>query len=311
MFSKIIVPLDGSRLSEQIVPYAGALAKGMHIPLKLLHVVDPAAHTIEEQEVPGQSVFLEQLVVQQQGWARVYMGALAKQLEAEGMEVETAAVVGTPEQEIVAAAGPDGEQLIAMATHGRAGIGRMVLGSITDRVMHLATTPMLLFRPRHGLQPPVAAPRTIIVPLDGSALAERAMALAQYFARSLGARLLMARVVPHYSYVMAAAPLTGGPPYGDDTAYAEKEAASYLADRERDLTVTGVDNEALVLRGDPAQELVKLASTTPDCLTVMSTHGRSGFARLVLGSVADAVVRQAGTPVLLYRMPVPAGGLPT
>lgn len=303
MFDKIIVPLDGSLLSEQIVPYAGALAKGMHIPVQLLHVVDPNIERVDDPQEIAHPVFYDQLLEHRQTWAKVYLQGVTQRLEANGIVAEPRVVVGVPEHEIVEIAG--GAQLVAMATHGRAGIERMVMGSVADKVLHEGKMPLLLFHPRNHRAATTGSPRTIVVALDGSVFAERALALAQYMARAVGARLLLVRVVvPAYSYALATPEVVAVGTYTDAMTLARTETRSYLAyleERVRDMRGTGLEVQSLMLEGHPAHELVRLASTTPDSLMVMTTHGRSGIPRAILGSVADQVVRRAGTPVLLLR----------
>lgn len=301
MFDKIIVPLDGSLLSEQIVPFAGALAKGMHIPVELLHVVDPNIERLEEPEDLAHPVFYDQLLGHRQAWARVYLQGVVQRLETNGVAAEPRVAVGVPEHVIVETASA-GSQLVAMATHGRTGIGRMVMGSVTDSVLHEGKMPLLLFHPKNHRAAMTNPPKTIIVALDGSPLAERALAVGQYLARAVGARLLLVRVVPIYSYALAAPEVIAYGAYPDTVSLARAETRSYLEERERDVATTGLKAESLMLEGDPAHELVQLASSTPDSLTVMTTHSRSGIARTILGSVADEVVRRSGTPVLLLRV---------
>lgn len=302
MFDKIIVPLDGSLLSEQIVPYAGALAKGMHIPMQLLHVVDPNIERLEDPEDLTHPVFYDQLLEHQQAWARVYLQGAAQRLEANGIAAEPRVVVGVPAHEIANTAGTDGTHLVAMATHGRAGIERMVMGSVTDGVLREGKMPLLLFHPRNHRAAMTNPPRTIFVALDGSAFAERSLAVAQYTARAVGARLLLTRVVPFSSYALVAPEVIAYGAYPDAMTMAREETRSYLEERERDTARAGLEVQSILLEGDPAHELVRLASATPDSLVVMTTHGRSGISRAILGSVADEVVRRAGTPVLLLRV---------
>jgi nucleotide-binding universal stress UspA family protein len=189
-----------------------------------------------------------------------------------------------------------------MATHGRAGLERMMLGSVADTLIHEGKMPLLLFHPRNHRAAMTNPPHTIFVALDGSAFAERALAVAQYTARAVGARLLLVRVVvPAYSYALATPEVVAFGTYTDAMTLARTETRSYLEERERDARGTGLEAQSVMLEGDPAHELVRLASATPDSLVVMTTHGRAGIARTVLGSVADEVVRRAGSPVLLLR----------
>lgn len=298
MFDKIIVPLDGSEPSEQVVVYASALGRAMQVPLRLLYVVDPSVQ--DGHHEGAHPVFVEQFVERQRGWARVYLQHLAQTLEVEGNRTEVEVCLGSPAEEIVQEAGPEGRHLVAMATHGRSGIGRLVLGSVTDLVLQSGTTPLLLYKPRKGLPLRVAAVHTIIVPLDGSPLAESVLPLAQYLARATRARLLLARVVPVYSFALAGS-MDGEP----DGLFGEKdgETRAYLAAHAANLSAAGFEVSSLTLVGDPASELAALPSSAPDSLIVMSTHRRSGMGRIVLGSVADELVRRSGAPVLIYRGP--------
>jgi nucleotide-binding universal stress UspA family protein len=300
MFDKIIVPLDGSLLSEQIVPYTGALAKAMHIPVQLLHVVDPDVQRLPDVDDTAHPVFYDQLLEHRQTWARVYLQGVAQRLEAAGVTADPRVIIGTPEHAIRKAAGEDGTKLVAMATHGRSGIGRMILGSVTDQVVREGKMPMLLSHPKSQRAAFLNPPRTVLVALDGSAFAERALAMGQYVARATGARMLLARVVPIFSYALASPEVIAYGRYPDPVSTAREETRAYLQERERDTAQGGIEVQSVMLEGDPAQEIIRLASA-PDSLIVLTTHGRSGLRRAVLGSVADEVVRRAGTPVLLLR----------
>lgn len=318
MFTKIIVPLDGSELAQQMVPYAAGLAQSLLIPLELLHVVNPDAvqprgggdhgdgiyldetnpHAGEVQaptEITHKG-YLDQAMENQESWARAYLIGLAKTLQTEGRQVETTVAVGDPVPCIVQEAQRAGHPLVAMATHGRTGFARLVLGSVAGGVLHQGNAPLLLFRPRPGHVAPQQAPRTIIVPLDGSQFGERALPVAAVLGRALGAKVVLARALPMYALV----PVPAGPGVFLPTN-ADDDARTYLDARVHSLCVDRVDADSIVLRGDPGMEVVRLAETTPDSMVLMTTHGRSGIPRMVLGSVAEDIVRQSSTPVLVVR----------
>jgi nucleotide-binding universal stress UspA family protein len=318
MFTKVIVPLDGSDLAQQMVPCAAGIAHSLLIPLQLLHVVDPAGvrardaaersdgvsldetdpHAMDFQalsEVTHKG-YVDQAMENQEGWGRAYLGGLAQRLRAEGKRVETTVTLGTPAAVIAQEAQQDGQALVAMATHGRSGLARLFMGSVADAVLHHGTMPMLLFRPKPGHITPERTPGTIIVPLDGSALSEQALPLAAVLGRALGAKVLLARAMSTY----ALAPVPAGPGVFLPS-YADDDAKSYLDTRVHSLCVDRVDADEIVLRGDPGMEIVRLAETTRDSMVLMTSHGRSGIARTVLGSVAEEIVRRSPSPVLVMR----------
>ncbi|HUG56046.1 MAG TPA: universal stress protein [Candidatus Limnocylindrales bacterium] len=147
--------------------------------------------------------------------------------------------------------------------------------------------------------------RAILVPLDGSELAARALPYAESLARALHARLVLVRVTPSLEHVVARTAATdpsGGAVFVDMTPLWEKdraEARAYLEAAAAELRGRGIDADARHAEGDAAAEIQRLARELPADLVVMSTRGQGGLKRLVLGSVADAVVRGAVAPVLL------------
>jgi nucleotide-binding universal stress UspA family protein len=192
--------------------------------------------------------------------------------------------------------------LIAMSTHGRSGVTRWVLGSVTDKVLHATATPMLIVRPRDGAgagaEPKI---ETIIAPLDGSPLAEQALPHVVAVAKALRAKVTLVRVVPTTAYYLGMMDYPSA--VYQELIDAEEEAAGkYLGEMAAKLRGEGVSIAAEKMgRGDAAGAILDLAVGSPNTLVAMTTHGRSGVGRWVLGSVADRVVRHAGAPVLLIR----------
>jgi nucleotide-binding universal stress UspA family protein len=299
VLDRIIVPLDGSELAEQIVPYAAELAAILEVPLALLHVVDPEGLQRPELHQEGHDVYLEQIVEHQEGWARAYLNALAKVYRREGVAVETQVTYGEPGHAIAQAAAGDGRTMVAMGTHGRTGIHRMVLGSVADRVLEAGASPLLLFRPSVGRTCPARTPRHIIVPLDGSAFGEEALPMAGYLGRALHAKVLLTRVATLQPAFVALPMMSDEGPmlYPELTP----DVRGYLDERVHSLCLDHVDADSVLLEGEAGAQLVHLASTTKDSLIVTTTHGRSGIRRTVLGSVADQLVRGSGAPVLVLR----------
>ncbi len=301
MFQKILVPLDGSALSEQTLGYAAAIAKAASGSLILLHVVDTAALEQTGQmwvELPS----LKQIVDEEIARAETYLQSVKQRLEAQGLKVETHTGIGPPAsviESVVAEVKPD---LVAMSTHGRGGVARMVLGSVADKVIHDTVVPLLLYRPTEGT-PATAAIKNIIVPLDGSTLAEQSLPVAEDFAKAFNAGITLFRAVSTYTFAFAEPYPYGGAEVSVELLEAiEQEADDYVNTQATALRAKGFVVDPKRMLGDPATLLVDLAHDTADSLTVITSHGRSGVVRTILGSVADRVVRNSGRPVLVVRV---------
>jgi nucleotide-binding universal stress UspA family protein len=151
MFEKILVCLDGSELAEQVLPYAAEQARCFCSRLTLLHVVlEPvmvstgAAGGPEHIEKPD---VLDQ-IKEEQKQTFVYLERIAEELREEGLEVEPVLLQGSPGDAIISYAGENNFGLIAMATHGRSGLGRAVFGSVAEHVLRNSDMPLLVIRPR-------------------------------------------------------------------------------------------------------------------------------------------------------------------
>jgi nucleotide-binding universal stress UspA family protein len=298
MFQRILVALDGSEVSEAVLPHVVALAKANRSKVQVLQVVDLMGLTLADAENGGApSGVLSQL---QEG-ASAYVASIAARLKAQGLDADGLTAAGGVATSILRAATRFKADLIAMGTHGRTGAGRWVMGSVADRVLHRAKVPLLLIHPSHKANPtrPVS---TVVVPVDGSPLAEQALPYAKDIATKLGAAVRLVRSVPvAWAPPM---PLDGAaysPQLADELAKAEQEnlaaAKRYTDGMVRRLAGEKLQASAAVDRGDPGSYIIDQAGG--DSLIVMTTHGRSGPSRWLLGSVADRVVRQGGRPVLV------------
>jgi nucleotide-binding universal stress UspA family protein len=139
--------------------------------------------------------------------------------------------------------------------------------------------------------------RRVLVPLDGSAIAEGALSFIRQVAGPLDLDVtLLCVVVPSPPGVVE-----GGPVIVDDAAQLQAKAEAYLAPLAAELRAGGVRVATEVRRGDPVIEILAGAREMRADLIAMTTHGRTGFGRLLLGSVAEAVLRQSGVPVILMR----------
>lgn len=335
MFKKILVPLDGSKLAEGILPYVTQLARGLDIPVTLLSVVDPrdvemprslsgsggddlVAHISSVGvdivaidfppsgsssrgarlggAVPSErgQIHATQIYENASVEMQTYLNKQAKSLTESGLDVTSLVLFGNAPDKILDAAKTEMCGLIAMSTHGHTALGRGFLGSVADRVVHTSGLPTLVVSPERAeaYWSGGSEYTSLMVPLDGSALSEQALPVAEHLARELELDIVLTR----------AAKTEGIYPYvgtrGLEIAI-EKEGVSYLQDIGEGLEDKGLNVSWELLRGTPTGALMEFAQKMPQDMIVMTTHGRSGIRRLLLGSVAEALVRSSGDPVLL------------
>jgi nucleotide-binding universal stress UspA family protein len=293
----ILVPLDGSAQSEAVLPYTMAIAKAEGSTLRLLSVVEPEGTNPLLAGMEHDS----DLAVRMHSEAGQYLSQMVAALKQQGVQASSLVVAGAPTEEIRRAAESGDIAMLAMATHGRGGLQRWALGSVADKVMRMSTTPTLLVRPSETPQEDrTVALRRLLVPLDGSPLAEEAIAPAARLAQSAGAKLVLLRVEP---WLSSRAVFATEGMYIPNLSTLEDEvgaAAKEYIDSARQQVPSGVSCESVVLRGFVNVLLEAYVEEGKIDLVVMSTHGRGGLARFVVGSKADSLVR-AGAPTLLIR----------
>jgi nucleotide-binding universal stress UspA family protein len=298
---RILVGLDGSPLAETILDLVRALAQRLGADVVLFHAIHVPEAVGAAEQGPG----LDEVIEQERARARAYLDRAAARAAGRGYGVQSVVRVGDAAREIVGWAARERIDLIALATHGRSGMQRWIYGSVADAVLHATTTPLLLFRPVAGGAAAAPDVRRVVVPLDGSLLAEGALPTASALARALDAPLVLVRVVEFVGLAFGADPLAG--PYLDYQgilAVLRKDAERYLEEAAAHLRGKGLAVEIRAPVGIPADTITALAREEAGTLVVLSTHGRSGWRAVVLGSVARRVALLASGPVLVMR---PAG----
>jgi nucleotide-binding universal stress UspA family protein len=287
MYKKLLVPLDGSKLSEQILPYAKAIAGALNLPVELFGV--------EEAGLKG--------LYTAKGEIKKYLAKMGDRLSADKMTVSHHVESGDPGQLIAERARSESGTLIAIATHGLSGIQRLFLGSVAYKVVHLSTCPILLVRPKEESESGKPARiKSILVPLDGSALAEKVFPMVTALAKHMNLEVCLIRAYqpPPVSNVVGDGFIANG---GQQIRAAlRREVDDYLNGKVQALQSGGLDRvSAIAVEGDGAEQIIELATRTPDNIIVMSTHGQTGLGRWVLGSVAEKVIQYSRDPVLLIR----------
>jgi nucleotide-binding universal stress UspA family protein len=299
MYRRILVPLDGSELAEQVVPYARLLGRSLKANIELLRITEPVPPEVGDI-LRGK--YPHEIAAGLQHRAKQYLDKILPTAAKGGLKVSSLVEEGSAAEVIVKTAEGQPATLIAMSTHGRSGVTRWVMGSVTDKVLHAATNPLLIIRPREGAvvvrEPQV---ENIIAPLDGSPIAEQALPHVVALAKALRAKVTLVRVVPTTAYYLGMMDYPSAA-YQELLDAEEETAGKYLGEIAAKLRGDGVSIAAEKLgRGDAAGAILDLAGVTPNLLVALTTHGRSGVGRFVLGSVADRVVRHVGAPVLVIR----------
>jgi nucleotide-binding universal stress UspA family protein len=292
----VLVPLDGSPLAEQALPIAARIAERAKAKLRLVLVHQPTPPPIDRASAKlATSV---ELAVRKS--ERDYLRGLQARLrESTGRPVGGATLTGRVSTALLDQVRELGVDLVVMATHGRGGLQRAWLGSVADDLVRSLEVPVLLLRP--GTATPTS-PGAILVPLDGSPLAEQAIAPAVTMARLLGTGVAFAQVVQ--PVMIATDPMLPLPSAFDTEATARfrAQAQDYLHDLVEQSAEAGVHASAAADVGwNVVDTLLESARGQGVGMIAIATHGRGGVRRLALGSVADKLVRSADVPVLVIR----------
>jgi nucleotide-binding universal stress UspA family protein len=298
MYTNILVPLDGTPVSEAALRYAEALAGKAGAGLTLVRSVHAG---LLRDSGAGQVRAIAE--------AEDYLAEYAADLTTRGFTVQTGMPYGlSPAEWIVEEVDLRCADLVVMATHDRVGTDRVLHGSVAEDVVHRSPVPVVLVRAAEGLRPVEAFQRaqpSIVVPLDGSTLAESALAPAIELAKAIGGRMVLMGVVPAPGELVAG---EGGAVItyvGDEFARLEDDARTYLQSLGSRVAAGGMSVTSVVRNGKPAVEIADVAHAQSAAAIVMATHARTGLARSLLGSVAGEVLHQSPSPVMLVHPPRP------
>jgi nucleotide-binding universal stress UspA family protein len=312
----ILVPLDGSALAEQALPYVRTLALLLGARVRLLNViVDDQHEGLMAEGIAASYGVIDPLATQRERerehrslttlthHAEGYLDSHAALLRGQGIDTEIEVRCGPAADVIIEVAAGLDSSMIAIATHGYSGLRRWALGSVTDRVVHATATPVFVVR---GAKPapldPVAFKR-VMVPLDGSPLAAQALPLAADLAERARAELLLMQAVEvSIAAYPSIAPL-GRPDMmpSEVLRMLHDRASQQLDEQAATLRDRGLPVATHVATGHVAEVIVDEATRQSVDLLVMATHGYSGLKRWALGSVTDKVLHAAATPLLLVR----------
>ncbi len=296
MFERILVCLDGSELAEQILPFAKQQALQFSSEVHLLHVVEKSD---QEHERIGSKEF----------HAPRYLEKKAASLRRNGIDVNCATMEGPAGEVILDYADQHQVGLIAMATHGRSGLGRAVRGSVANFVLRESGLPILSLKPQEtGTQALMHAQpiKKILACLDGSNLAEQIMPYATEEALRFQSKLILFQAVPEPVAYSPGIPGAAPIPIQTDTMLEEakkalKASSDYLEELATPLRERGIQVEAVTILGRAEEAILDYAESNSVKLITIATHGRGGLRRAVFGSVADYVLRESGLPILVIK----------
>lgn len=296
-FRHLLVPLDGSRLAEAVLPAVMCLAGRFQAAVTLLHILEQRAPAM----VHGERHLTD--VAEAEG----YLGSMAMGLRAAGVAVRTH-VHASRETDVARSIvdhthelAPD---LIVLCAHGRGGLRGMLYGSIAQQVLQQSTCPILVLRPTDAGGASPFHPRRILVPLDGTAAHEPALPVAVAIARAFDATLHLVMVIPTLATLSRERAATGMLLPTTTQALldmAEQGGADYLAHIAAQCRADGLAVLAEIARGDAVPALLACAARVDADLLVLASHGRAGIDALLTGSVAPCLARRAISPLLLVR----------
>lgn len=304
MFKQILVPLDGSIRAEQALPVAARLARASVGSIVLVRVAKlPLDYGGGFTQAP---LLTEQIIETELDDADNYLKSVATSNTLTGITIKTEAMFGQPLQDILSVAEMRRADLVVICSHGRTGLMRWALGSVAEGLAHQSSVPLLVLR-EGGLVSPLSRvdrtrPLSVLVPLDGSPFAETALAPA--------ANLVAALAAPNEGVLHLIHVITDR---GED---AEQSAKTYIAGVTERLqqTLEGLNLSvtwSLLRDADVAGAIVDMAEHGEGkekaggfngCdLIAMSTHGRGGLERLMMGSVTERILHSTRLPMLIVR----------
>ena len=285
--NRILFPTDGSDAAATAFLQAAALAEWHDAELHIFNVTDDRDEA--DLSVPvSDRTLTDWLGAVPSGMNAPNLQALSltqKQVEADA-----------PAERILAYVEDQDIDLIVMGTHGRRGLSRVLLGSVTEAVVRRAPCPVFVVRSDEEAVSSQHAVRRILVPIDFSDASHEAIRHATEIAQTYGAEIHLLHVVEEVVYPSA---------YGMGDAYFPtqnviKKVEETLAEMARDeIGYEHIMIAAVV--GYAPLSIIDYAEENEVDLIVIATHGRSGFERMLLGSVAERVIRQAPVPVFIVK----------
>ena len=295
---RILVPLDGSLVAEQAIPYALAIG-GPHAEIILLAVLTQTVPTFAMPNAgatPGEDLLRRE----RRAATQALQDAAARWGADVAAHFEPAVAIGDPAAEIIRMAKDREVDFIAVTSHGRGAGGRWTYGAVADRVARAAAVPVLVVRASEAAPVPAATVQRLLVPLDGSALAARALPVAAPLAKRLRVPINLVSVLDPSAMVPST--VAYGATVSDDLYQEMATGVQAVLKHMLERTTAALQSDGIQaswqIQDGPVASSIMLAARPGDII-VLSSHGRGGITRWLLGSVAEKLLRLASAPVLL------------
>ncbi len=312
MFTKALVPLDGTEVSEGIIPFITQFARGLEMGVVLATAVEfgplrsgalgrLAGGLGQPFSADSPGPVPDELQERSRRDILSRLDDLADRIALEGIAAESSVGFGPASETIIRMAQESNCDLIAMSTRGRGTLGSGLLGSVTYKVMHESPVPVLAITPERARRHWDAdyGISRVIVPLDGSELAESVLPYAAVLSGRMDMSVTLVQVLPPDDFYTDGYTVIEVQPGAGDRM--EADARRYMEGIARQMRDEGLGVAVETVQGKPSFEIAEMARATDHNMIALATHGRSGVSRLLLGSVAEAVVRESGDPVLVVR----------
>ncbi len=308
MYHRMLVPLDGSELAEVVFTYAKELAGRLDIDVTLLHVAAPDGKNM----LPMQQAYIKRAAEKVKKQARDVQQIIGMEQAAEAVKVSGEIIEGYPAEEILKYAEEHEFDLILLATRGHSGLRRWSIGSVASKVLSASKIPVWLVRADHTPDQPYDEwpTKTLLVPLDGSELAEEVLPHVEILSRQKGEESLevvLLRVaetpsIPsYYGPELSGVSLNWGEFMQQEEVRRKKSSTEYLDKIEEQLRGKNIKVKTLVVEGKANDEIINYANTNPYTMIVIASHGRSGLSRLVYGSVAANLLNGVTCPIFMVK----------
>ncbi|MCB0016151.1 MAG: universal stress protein [Anaerolineales bacterium] len=287
-FKKILLPLYGSELAERALIPALALAEAMSAELVLLRVAIPLPLNLDPS-------LYARVVRVRRNEVKEYLRAIRFRFSFANINIETKVVVGQAARAITKFANDTEIDLIVMSSLGHSGIKRWIYGSVANEVLNTANCAKAIIHPHVEIDS--FALKRVLVPLDGSQMAEQAVKLARALAEAAQADLYLLNVVSGTQILEQPVPDLPGNDGVSDTE--EAEATAYLLRVKADMATCPINVLTQVTTGPTVENIIDFADDQKIDLIIMGSHGKSGFQKLVFGSVATKVLQSANCVTLV------------
>jgi nucleotide-binding universal stress UspA family protein len=303
MVYSLLVPLDGSEVAECVLPHVEALAAvNKEIDITFLHVVQPLNMLLADK------IYKAQIISDAITGAENYIRGIISGLKHKG-KTHVKVMTGKAADSILEYAESNHIKLIVMSSHGQSGVSRWSYGSVADKVLHESRTPVLRIQ--------ADAPRTpfyiagqklkVIVPLDGSELAERVLDNVKGLVDYIGTGsidIVLLRVCELFIKPNAYPPsmsLSWEEYVKFETRVCKGICMSYLNEVKKRFKRELINIRSAVPVGNAADEVIKYVNKEKVDLIIMSTHGRSGISRWAFGSISNKILEGTSAPVIILR----------